>query len=98
LGPNAASAGAGEVWGRTTRAHAFALNTTYAFGNPFVSLDFTGGAPPLRISVDLTRTQPYSFVNAIQRVYAITESGGAGYLARLRLHYRDGELNGNQEG
>jgi hypothetical protein len=98
LGANATTAGTGEVWGRTTRAQAFALGSTYAFGNPFTSLNFSSGTPPVRISVDLTRTLPFSFANAIQRVYTMTESSGGGYVARLRLHYRDDELNGNAEG
>ena len=98
LGANATTAGAGEVWGRTVRAHPFTLNTAYAFGNPFVSLDFTGGTPPSQVTIDLTRTLPFSFANAIARVYQIEPVGGSGYLARLRLHYRDGELNGNAEG
>jgi hypothetical protein len=98
LGANATTSGAGDAWGRTVRAHPFTLNTPYAFGNPFVSLDFTGGTPPSQITVDLTRTLPFSFANAIARLYQIEPVGGSGYLARLRLHYRDGELNGNAEG
>ena len=39
-------------------------------------------------------------IQAVNRAYhGVAEPvGGSGYLARLRLHYRDGELNGNAEG
>jgi adhesin HecA-like repeat protein/predicted outer membrane repeat protein len=98
LNANATGAGNGDVWGRTVRAHPFSLGTTYAFGNPFVSLNFASGAPPSAVTLDLTPTLPANAINTVRRVYAVEPVGGSGYAARLRLHYRDSELNGNQEG
>src|SRR6266498_3921653 len=38
------------------------------------------------------------FPVAVNRTYTITPNGGSGFAATLRLHYLDGELNGNMEG
>jgi hypothetical protein len=98
LTAGATGAGDGDVWGRVARQHPFSPNTLYGFGSPFVSLNFTGGTPPSAITLDLTRRMPLGIANTVRRAYAITPVGGSGYTARLRLHYRDGELNGNAEG
>lgn len=92
------SSGANDVIGNVTRTHAFTNATSYAFGNPFVSLNFTGaGTNPTSITFNLVKVAPNDFTNAVTRTYTITPTGGAGFSATLRLHYLDSELNGNSE-
>jgi hypothetical protein len=99
LGNLATTAGSGDLWGNVVRPGPFTLNTTYAFGNPNVSLKFTSGAPPTSITYFLSRTVPSvsGFTTSVQRLYSFAPSGGGAFVATLRLHYLDSELNGNVE-
>ena len=92
------STGTNDVIGNVTRAHVFSNATSYAFGNPFVTLNFTGaGTNPTSITINLIKVAPNDFTNAVTRTYTISPAGGAGFSATVRLHYLDSELNGNTE-
>ncbi len=91
-----------DVVGNVTRSHTFTTGTAYAFGNQFVSLNFTAaGTKPTAVNINLVKAAPsgvdFGFSTAIERTYTVTPTGGAGYSATLRLHYLNSELNGNNE-
>ncbi len=91
-----------DVVGNVRRTHVFATGTRYAFGNQFVSLNFTAaGTKPTAVNINLVKSVPtgadFEFATAVQRTYTVTPTAGAGYSATLRLHYLNSELNGNNE-
>ena len=91
-----------DVVGNVRRTHTFTTGTTYAFGNQFVSLNFTAaGTKPTAVNINLVKSVPtgtnFGFPTAIQRTYTVTPTAGTGYSATLRLHYLNSELNGNNE-
>jgi len=45
------------------------------------------------MEIQLTKTAPSGLSPAVQRTYTLTPTGGSGYSATLRLHYRDSELD-----
>ncbi len=96
--PCSSITGPGDVVGETRRSSGIALGTAYCMGNPQNRITFTGGSAPTSVSVTLTKSAPGSFTNAVNRTYAVSATGGAGYTGTLRLHYLDAELNGNTEG
>ncbi len=88
----------GDVVGNVSRAHIFAPLTGYSFGNQFNTINFAvGGTPPTAITLNLVKSVPNDFTNAVARTYTITPTGGSGFSSTLRLHYLDSELNGNTE-
>lgn len=90
--------GTGEVVGNIRRTNLAACpGAAFAFGNPFTTIRFTSGTPPTEIAVNTLLSAPVGFPGAAQRTYLITPTGGSGYMATLRLHYLDSELNGNDE-
>ena len=97
LTSGATSGGNGDVWGLTSREHAFSLSSAYPFGNPNVSVNLTAGTPPTGLLVNLLPGNPIGFSTAVSRTYLITPTGGGAFTATLRLRYRDTELNGNPE-
>jgi len=70
---------------------------TRSFGNPNNQITLTAGAAPANIVVNLVRTVPTGFANAVQRTYTITPSA-SGFTGTLRLRYLESELNSNVEG
>ena len=68
---NETSAGSGDVWGSTVRNHPFSTSTTYPFGNPNVSVEFTSGAAPTKMTVNLAHTLPISFSTAVARTVLV---------------------------
>jgi hypothetical protein len=70
--------------------------TARSFGNPFVQITETAGTVS-DITVNLVKSAPSDFGNAIRRTYTITPNGGTNLIATLQLHYLDNELNGNTE-
>ncbi|MGH9871572.1 MAG: DUF4214 domain-containing protein [Pyrinomonadaceae bacterium] len=98
--PNtASSSGTFDVNGRVQRTGFVTAGAALSFGNPFNTIQVTAGTAPANIVVDLTRSVPsgaQGFPTAVQRFYTITPSAG-GFTGTLRLHYRDAELNGNNE-
>lgn len=91
------TSGNGDVWGNVKRTGALVTAKTYSFGNPNVSLTFASGTLPTDVTMTIAQSQPSAFTYAITRSYSITPNGGSGYSATVRLHYLDGELNGNTE-
>ncbi|MDE3057159.1 MAG: hypothetical protein KGJ59_04300, partial [Bacteroidota bacterium] len=92
---SAAASGSGDVSGNVNRT-VMATGVSYSFGNQYTTITFASGTPPTSLTVDITiGTAPTGKTDGILRKYAITESGGSGYSATLRLHYLDAELNGN---
>ncbi|MCS6804773.1 MAG: Ig-like domain-containing protein [Blastocatellia bacterium] len=92
------STGTGDVIGNVRRSGFTAGGPALSFGNPFNSIAFaSGGTLPTSITVNLVKSAPMGFSTAVTRTYTITPTGGSGFSATVRLHYLDGELNGNSE-
>lgn len=86
-------AGSGDVVG-TVRRTSFTTGAPYSFGNPDVSINFASATTlPTEVTVTLSKTRPPGFTYAISRTYSIAQTNGSNFLATLRLHYLDGELN-----
>ena len=94
-GDGEACSGSGDVIGSVARA-GFTAGVSYCFGNPYTTIRFTQGAPNA-VTVRMAKDQPAGFSTAINRSYAITANGGGSFVATLRLHYKDEELNGLAE-
>jgi Domain of unknown function (DUF4214) len=92
-----ASTGTSDVIGSVKRTNTSTLATAYTFGNPNNRITTTAGTAPTDITVNLVKAAPAGFLTAVQRTYTITPTGGVGFTATLRLHYLDGDLNGNTE-
>jgi hypothetical protein len=92
------STGASDVLGSVKRTGFSGGGPALSFGNPFNSIAFAaGGTLPTDVTVNMVKSIPVGFPAAIQRTYTITNTGGSGYTATVRLHYLDVELNGNTE-
>jgi hypothetical protein len=87
------STGTGDVIGNVKRT-GLLVNTTYSFGNPLNTIKVESGAVPVDININLVKSPPVGFAQAINRTYTITPNGANGPVT-LRLHYLDSELNGN---
>ena len=90
--------GNGIIMGNIQRTHAFSTGIAYAFESPDNSINFTtvAGVSSVTVAVTQTNINDFPFGSAINREYNITIPSGT-YNAALRLHYEDGELNGNTE-
>lgn len=95
MGVNATSMGVGDVVGTVYRP-GLTNGIVYSFGNPTVSLLFSGRGPA-DVMVNLVRSAPGDLSSAVGRTYTITPFGGDVFSATLRLAYRDSELGGNSE-
>jgi hypothetical protein len=93
------ASGATDVVGNVNRTGftTAAGGNTLSFGNPFNTIKFTAGTVPTSVNILLAKNAPVSLPTAVLRSYTITQSGGSGFTATLRLHYRQAELNGNNE-
>jgi hypothetical protein len=94
-----ASTGVSDVVGTVTRTGGpFALATPLTFGNPNNIITFTAGTNrPTTLTVLMAKTAPATYAAAVQRNYTISLTGTNNATATVRLHYLDGELNGNVE-
>jgi hypothetical protein len=92
-----ASTGTGDVVGTVIRTGGpFALATPLTFGNPNNVITFTGaGTRPTTMTAVLAKAAPATYAGAVQRNYTLSQTGGSGFTATVRLHYLDSELNGN---
>ena len=90
--------GNGIILGTITRTHSFATLISYAFEGPDNSIYFTAATGVTSVTVNVAIGTIGDFPNggSINRVYTITVPAGT-YVATLRLHYEDAELNGNGE-
>ena len=98
MGPNATNTGIGDVTGITTR-NSIANNVLYTFGSPHTSIIFPPvGTLPTSMSLKVQiGTAPSWRPGAIQRQYDFIQSGAANTKAVIKAHYKDSELNGNNE-
>jgi hypothetical protein len=68
----------------------------YSFGNPYTTITFNGSGGPSELAVKLIKSAPNGLCQPVLRHYQIiTSTSTVSY--DLRLHYRDSELNGNDE-
>jgi hypothetical protein len=95
LAHSGTSTGSGDVVGTVRRTDLG--GTARAFGNPFNTIMINSGTAPTQMDVNLVKSAPGGFSNAITRTYTLTPTGGSGFMATVRLHYLDSELNGNSE-
>jgi len=95
--------GAGVIIGSITRTHAFTTGVDYEFegANNYINFTSISGSPITSINVIVTIAPNLLFESAssINRTYQIdvTTGGVTTYVAELRLHYEQGEVNGNNE-
>lgn len=90
--------GNGIILGTITRTHAFTTGTPYAFEGPDNTINFSSASGVTSITVTVTIGSVSDFPNnsSVNREYNIAVTA-TDYTATLRLHYEDGELNGNNE-
>ncbi|WP_207496549.1 hypothetical protein [Aridibaculum aurantiacum] len=90
--------GSGTILGNIRRLHAFSAGVSYAFAHPDNTINFASLASvtSVTVSVKVASVPDFDFGSSINREYAIAIPSGT-YNATLRLHYEDGELNGNTE-
>jgi fibronectin-binding autotransporter adhesin len=90
--------GNGIIMGTITRTHTFSIGVDYAFEGPDNTINFSAvtGVTSITVYVATGNISDYPNGSAINRVYNITVPSGT-YVAKLRLHYEDAELNGNDE-
>lgn len=92
--------GNGIVMGNIKHQHGFGIGTAYAFEGPDNTLAFTGitTASWVMISVTSGPVSDFPQGSAVSRLYTITSNTLLDLaIVTLRLHYEDGELNGNTE-
>jgi len=103
MGVNSSTTGPGEVSGIIRRAHSFATETSYTFGDEYNTLTFaakSGQTLPTSVSLKVTiGTAPdwsanlgATISNPIRRLYGITQTGGTGTRALMQVHYRENEI------
>ena len=102
MGVASTTTGTGDVTGIVKRAHTFANNTPYSFGNQFTTVTFigiSGGTKPGWLSCKITiGTAPTWKTGAINRVYTFAQDAAATDEVITNLHYLDGvELNSNTD-
>jgi hypothetical protein len=90
--------GPGFIFGNIQRTHAFTTGVAYAFEGPENTITFSSVSSVNSVTVSVVQggIGDFPFGGSISRVYNITVPSGT-YTATLRLHYEDGELNGNSE-
>src|SRR6185369_6471318 len=91
---SATSVGSGDVIGNVKRNGFVTGGPALSFGNQFNTIRFDSGTVPTDVTVNLVKSPPAGFSgNVIPRTYTISPNGGAGFIATLRLRYKDSELN-----
>lgn len=105
-GPNSVTitgtrTGNAVILGTITRTHAFVANTSYAFESSNNTINFTSIAGGSVTSVTVTALSApvadFPSLNCVNRSYDIGITNTGTYVATLRLHYDDSELNGDVE-
>ena len=97
MSPAGTSTGTGDVVGNVIRTGFTPINTL-SFGNSFNTIRFnSSGSLPTSVTVNMVKSFPSGFSNAVRRAYTISSLGGLNFSATVRLHYQDSELNGNSE-
>jgi len=90
--------GNGIILGNIQRTHTFTTGVSYAFEGPENTINFASvsGVTSVTVSVVKGSISDFPFGGSISRVYTIAVPAGT-YVATLRLHYEDAEINGNTE-
>lgn len=90
--------GNGIITGIITHAHAFSTGVEYWFESPnnFIVFSSVSGVTSVTDTVTLGSVLSFPFSGSINRKYSFAVPVGT-YTLTLRLHYLDGELNGNNE-
>ncbi len=98
MGNDATNTGVGDVTGIITR-DVINPNTLYTFGHPFTSILLPPvGTLPTSMSLKVTiGTAPSWRPGAINRQYDFIHTGGLNTKVVIKAHYKDSELNGNNE-
>ncbi|SFW76532.1 T9SS type A sorting domain-containing protein [Chitinophaga sancti] len=92
--------GNGIILGNIRRQHAFTSGTAYAFEGPdnTITMNGTLSLTAITVSVTLGAISDFPSGASINREYTIAKTGTFTLTgATIRLHYEDGELNGNNE-
>lgn len=90
--------GSGYIYGNIQRTHAFANGIAYAFEGPDNTITFIGSSvTSMTVSVVLGSINDFPSGASISRLYTIGAISGSYTSATIRLHYENGELNGNDE-
>ncbi|MFH0991053.1 MAG: hypothetical protein V1799_13675 [bacterium] len=99
MSSSAVTGGTADVIGRIRRTP-FTTGTAYTFGNQYTTITFNSATvlPSSIVVKAAIGSSPIEKSDAVHRYYEITETGGSGFNATLRLHYLDSELNSNSEG
>lgn len=89
------------ILGTIIRTHAFVANTSYAFEGPNSTINFTsitgGSITSVTVTVLSAPVADFPSLNSVNRSYNISITNTGTYVATLRLHYEDTELNGTTE-
>ena len=91
--------GNGIIIGTITRTHGFSNASAYQFEGPFNTITFSSGAgnvTSITVTTTIGTVNDFSFGSSVNRQYNVTVNGSS-YTAAMRLHYEEGELNGNTE-
>jgi hypothetical protein len=94
---SAPATGATDVVGNVKRTGFVSGGSALSFGNPLNTIRINSGTAPTDINVLLAKNAPATYAAAVQRSYTITPNGGSSINATVRLHYRQAELNGNDD-
>ena len=93
--------GNGVILGSIIRTHAFTTGVAYAFESSFNTVTFQsilgGSITSISMNVQSATVDGFPLDGSINRVYNFNVTKTGTYLATLRLHYEDVELNGNNE-
>lgn len=90
--------GGGVILGNIQRTHSFAAGVVYEFESPANTITFSAvsGVTSVTVNVVTGGVVDFPFGGSVSRAYNIAIPAGT-YTAALRMHYEDGELNGNSE-
>ena len=90
--------GNGIIMGNITRNQNFVAGVPYAFEGPDNTITFSTvvGVSSITVSVAQGSVNDFPYGASISRKYDIAIPAGT-YIATLRLHYENNELNGNDE-
>jgi hypothetical protein len=87
-----------DIFGSVERYGPFIKDKSYSFGNLSLTVTFTdaGSALPTSVIMVVKRTPWGDLPGSINRSYSMYTMGGNGWVADLKLDYRDSELHGKE--
>ncbi|MBC7485741.1 MAG: T9SS type A sorting domain-containing protein [Cytophagaceae bacterium] len=89
----------GIILGTITRTHAFGSGIAYAFESAVNTITFQslGTVTSVTVTVTLAPVTDFPYISSVNREYNCSIAAMGVYMATLRLHYLDSELEGNDE-